>query len=99
MLAAVRYFIDLQSTNYLGNACPLAQPHLGFSQLADDRGGPHSRLSATFDEAGHQVVGRYSTRARSRSKLARPYIWRLMVLRRLTCPSSWPLLQGYFMAL
>jgi tetratricopeptide (TPR) repeat protein len=35
-----------------------------------------------------------STRRRSRSKWARPYIWRLMNLRRLTWPSVWPLLQG-----
>ena len=30
----------------------------------------------------------------SRSKLARPYIWRLRVLSRLICPSTWPLLQA-----
>ncbi len=30
----------------------------------------------------------------SRSRLARPYIWRLMVFSRLICPSVWPLLQS-----
>ncbi len=45
-------------------------------------------LIATFDDVGYEAGERYSTRARSRSKLARPYIWRLMVLSRLTCPSS-----------
>ena len=30
----------------------------------------------------------------SRSRLARPYIWRLIVFRRLICPSVWPLLQS-----
>ena len=35
-----------------------------------------------------------STRMRSRSSLARPYIWRLRYLSRLTWPSTWPLLQG-----
>ncbi len=35
------------------------------------------------------------TRLRSRSKLARPYPWRLISFRRLTCPSVWPLLAAY----
>ena len=35
-----------------------------------------------------------STRSFSRSNPARPYIWRLMVLSRLICPSTGPLLQG-----
>ena len=30
----------------------------------------------------------------SRSRLARPYIWRLSVFSRLMCPSVWPLLQA-----
>ncbi len=30
----------------------------------------------------------------SRSRLARPYIWRLSVFSRFTCPSVWPLLQA-----
>src|SRR4051794_31355497 len=34
------------------------------------------------------------TRRRSRSKLARPYICRLINLSRVICPSAWPLLQG-----
>jgi hypothetical protein len=34
------------------------------------------------------------TRRRSRSTLARPYIWRLRNFKRLTWPSVWPLLQG-----
>src|SRR3954467_3980918 len=34
------------------------------------------------------------TRRRSRSKLARPYICRLISLSRVICPSAWPLLQG-----
>src|SRR4051794_18133643 len=34
------------------------------------------------------------TRWRSRSKLARPYICRLISLSRVICPSAWPLLQG-----
>ncbi len=33
-------------------------------------------------------------RFRSRSKLVRPYIWRLISLRRLTWPSVWPLLHS-----
>jgi hypothetical protein len=35
-----------------------------------------------------------STRALKRSKFARPYICRLIVFSRLTCPSTGPLLQG-----
>src|ERR671920_638786 len=35
-----------------------------------------------------------STRQRSRSNPARPYISRLMTLSRLTWPSTWPLLHG-----
>jgi hypothetical protein len=34
------------------------------------------------------------TRARRSSKPARPYIWRLIILRRLICPSTWPVLHG-----
>ena len=34
-----------------------------------------------------------TTRFLSSSKLARPYIYRLIVLSRLTCPSTGPLLQ------
>ena len=30
----------------------------------------------------------------SRSRLALPYIWRLIVFSRLICPSTWPLLQA-----
>ncbi len=38
------------------------------------------------------------TRALSRSGFARPYIWRLMSLRRFTFPSTWPLDQGSVIA-
>jgi hypothetical protein len=31
-----------------------------------------------------------STRRRSKSNLARPYMWRLSSLSRLICPSTWP---------
>src|SRR4051794_8748658 len=37
-------------------------------------------------------------RERKRVKLARPYICRLIVLRRLICPSTWPLLHAVSMA-
>jgi hypothetical protein len=37
----------------------------------------------------------WSTRAFRRSQLARSYIRRLIVFRRLTCPSTRPLLHGY----
>src|SRR4051812_15206580 len=33
-------------------------------------------------------------RRRRRWKLVRPYIWRLISLRRVIWPSAWPLLQG-----
>src|SRR5690606_32935181 len=39
-----------------------------------------------------------STRWRSRSKPALPYIWRLIVLSRFTSPSTGPLLHGSAMA-
>src|SRR5262245_29285807 len=39
-----------------------------------------------------QVVSR--TRLRSRGSPARPYIWRLSILRRLTLPSALPEFQG-----
>ena len=48
-----------------------------------------SRLSRT--SCGHAAQ---STRRRSRSKPALPYIWRLSVLSRLICPSACPLLHG-----
>ena len=35
-----------------------------------------------------------NTLARRRSKPARPYICRLIIFSRFTCPSTWPLLQG-----
>lgn len=34
------------------------------------------------------------TRLRSRSRLARPYIWRFTSVMRVTCPSTWPLLRS-----
>ena len=40
------------------------------------------------------VYAAYNTRAFKRSKFARPYICRLIVFGRLTCPSTGPLLQG-----
>jgi hypothetical protein len=63
---------------------------------------PSSGLSRTFGDADQPGAGRppstsryaASTRARSRSKLARPYICRLMTFSRVTCPSTGPLLQG-----
>src|SRR5215471_13561398 len=58
------------------------------------------RLFGTFD-ASHgagppaAVSAPYGkTRARRSSKPARPYIWRLIILRRLIWPSTWPVLQG-----
>ena len=36
-----------------------------------------------------------NTRARKRSKFARPYICRLSVFKRLLCPSTGPLVHGY----
>ncbi len=38
------------------------------------------------------------TRRRSKSKCARPYICRFIVFSRLMCPSTGPLLHGYFKA-
>jgi len=38
--------------------------------------------------------GGWSTRRRNRSNLARPYIMRLITFKRLTCPSTWPLLHS-----
>jgi hypothetical protein len=38
--------------------------------------------------------GGCKTRKRSKSNLARPYIMRLMTFKRLTCPSTWPLLHS-----
>ena len=46
-------------------------------------------LLATFDD---QAASR--NLRPSRSRLARPYIWRLMVFSRLICPSTCPLLQA-----
>ena len=46
---------------------------------------------------GARIVQLYATWAagvRSSLTPARPYIWRLSVLRRLMCPSTGPLLQG-----
>src|SRR5690606_28080326 len=48
-------------------------------------------VCATFVDV---YAGSGMTRARSSSKPARPYIWRLIALRRLIWPSVWPLLQG-----
>jgi len=40
----------------------------------------------------------WTIRARNRSILPRPYIWRLTSLSFVTCPSVWPLDQGSTMA-
>ena len=45
-------------------------------------------LLATFDD--HAAI---RNRRLSKSRPARPYIWRLMVFKRLICPSTCPLLQ------
>jgi hypothetical protein len=63
---------------------------------------PHSKSTRLLVAEGMVVPqvwcrgdqGGCKTRNRSRSKLARPYMMRLMTLRRLTCPSTWPLLQS-----
>ena len=39
-----------------------------------------------------------SSRASSRSSLARPYIWRLISLSLVICPSVWPFDQGLVIA-
>ena len=44
------------------------------------------------------AVSNGSIRARSSSMPARPYMARFNVLRRLICPSAWPLLQCSMMA-
>ncbi len=46
----------------------------------------------------HMAVSNGSIRARSSSIPARPYMARLSALRRLICPSAWPLLQCSTMA-
>src|SRR6185369_15202692 len=54
--------------------------------------------SFAFSRPPWWVWERYSvhnTRARRRSKFARPYSCRLMVFKRLPCPSTGPLLHGY----
>ncbi len=43
---------------------------------------------------GDHHAARCSTRRRSRSTFARPYIWRFTSLSRVTCPSVWPLLHS-----
>jgi hypothetical protein len=52
------------------------------------------KFDATQGEAPAAIADEYGkTRARSSSKPARPYIWRLIILRRLIWPSTWPVLQ------
>jgi hypothetical protein len=56
---------------------------------------PHSvkTLKASAVEVGAPVYAALRTRILSRSKLARPYMERLINLRRCTFPSTGPLLQ------
>ena len=50
-------------------------------------------LMQLMEPGRRAVAGEYGkTRARRSSKPARPYIWRLIVLRRLIWPSTWPVL-------
>ena len=83
----------------------LSLPLIQSITLANGKGSgvhPSPGLSRAFGEAGSASEGpstvRISyaarTRARSRSKFARPYLWRLIALSRFTCPSTGPLLQG-----
>jgi len=51
--------------------------------------------SAIFVKASYKSICEHMTRFRSKSKFARPYICRLMNLRRLTCPSTCPLLHSF----
>ncbi len=71
--------------------------YTAFLMLNEQRAGEliEYGLSRTFGEP-HATGAAYAakTRSRSRSKLARPYICRLISFSRLTCPSVWPLLQG-----
>jgi hypothetical protein len=48
---------------------------------------PENWIWPTFRDGGRQLS---RTRSRSRSKLARPYICLLIILMRLTCPSTAP---------
>jgi hypothetical protein len=52
------------------------------------------RLSRKFRERDQGAAGIPNTRLRSKSKFARPYIWRLINFNRLTFPSVGPLFQG-----
>jgi hypothetical protein len=47
-------------------------------------------LFRTFDDQGGGAPRRCMIRRLSKSNLPRPYIWRLICLRRLTCPSVGP---------
>src|SRR5258707_10849757 len=73
----------------MGPQCKSKTAHHALSGLffAPGRGFALSRRGVGY--AAH------NTRARKRSKFARPYICRLMVFKRLTWPSTWPLLHGY----
>src|SRR5262249_35644748 len=63
-------------------------PEVGLSRTFDDvgRASPGSVVAAPLRQAAS------STRARSNTNPARPYICRLIVFNRFTCPSTGPLL-------
>ena len=79
-----------------GDVTEFARALTGYS-IADARDGD---LGATLFRANFRFLATLDDQAASRnlrssrSRLARPYIWRLRVFSRLTCPSVWPLLQG-----
>jgi hypothetical protein len=52
-------------------------------------------LLLSFGAGVYAATGSGSSRARSSSMPLRPYIWRFSILRRLICPSTGPLLQGW----
>ena len=52
--------------------------------------GPHQGIWPVFRDGKEPLQVASRTRLRSNGKLARPYIWRLSILSRLTLPSTTP---------
>ena len=70
----------------------------GLPQKSRKRGGKSAKCAERVNDFGFLPTFDDQAASRnlrpSRSRLARPYIWRLIVLSRLTCPSVWPLLHA-----
>ncbi len=74
-----------------GVSCGLVDNH-ALNVLCSREAKQFRVLRTSCDAARYQFGWR--TRARSKSRFARPYIWRLRNFSRLICPSTCPLLQG-----